>query len=66
MAPDGQNFRGLNAERLLGKATNLTIDKMISDVGYSHYLAAFDRLIPALLKDYNALSPNKTLKKDLT
>jgi acyl-homoserine lactone acylase PvdQ len=66
MAPDGQNFRGLNAERLLGKATNLTIDKMISDVGYSHYLAAFDRLIPALLKDYNALSPNNTLKKDLS
>jgi acyl-homoserine-lactone acylase len=65
MAPDGQNFRGINAERLLSKATNLTIDKMISDIGYSHYLSFFDDLIPALIKDYNILSPRHTLRDQL-
>jgi acyl-homoserine lactone acylase PvdQ len=66
MAPDGQNFRGLNAERLLTKAQNLTIDKMIREVGYSHYLTAFDYLIPALLKDYDALSSTDPLKQNLS
>lgn len=66
MAPDGQNFRALNAEKLLSAANNLSIDKMIREVGYSHYLAAFDYLIPALLKDYNALPPNESLKQNLT
>jgi acyl-homoserine lactone acylase PvdQ len=66
MAPDGQNFRGINAERLLSKAGNLTIDKMISDIGYSHYLSAFDDLIPALIKDYNALSSTNPLKIQLS
>jgi acyl-homoserine lactone acylase PvdQ len=66
MAPDGQNFRGINAERLLSKAGNLTIDKMISDIGYSHYLSAFDDLIPALVKDYNTLSSSNSLKNHLS
>jgi acyl-homoserine-lactone acylase len=66
MAPDGQNFRGINAERLLSKATNLTIDTMISDIGYSHYLSFFDILIPALIKDYNILSSGYTLRSQLS
>jgi acyl-homoserine-lactone acylase len=66
MAPDGQNFRGLNAERLLSHATDLTIDKMIHDIGYSHYLAAFEYIIPALVIDYNTLSSSETLRKDLS
>jgi acyl-homoserine lactone acylase PvdQ len=66
MAPDGQNFRALNAARLLSEAKNLTIDKMIHDIGYSHYLAAFDYLIPALLKDYDALSASDPLRKNLS
>ena len=65
MAPDGQNFRGINAERLLNKANQLTIEKMIKEIGYSHYLSAFDILIPALQKDYAGLLSSDTLKKDL-
>lgn len=66
MAPDGQNFRAINAERLLNKASNLTIDKMIHDVGYSHYLTAFDYLIPALLKDFEALPANDPIRQNLS
>jgi acyl-homoserine-lactone acylase len=65
MAPDGQNFRGLNAERLLSASSNLTIDKMIRDVGYSHYLTAFDYLIPAVVKDYDELGTDNPLRKNL-
>lgn len=66
MAPDGQNFRALNAERLLSVANNLTIDKMIHTVGYSHYLTAFDYLIPALVKDFDALSSSDPLRENLS
>lgn len=66
MAPDGQNFRAVNAEKLLSAENNLTIEKMISDVGYSHYLSAFDYLIPALIKDYDALPANDSLKQNLS
>lgn len=52
MAPDGENARGINAVRLLSTANNLTLDKVI-ELGYNRYLAAFDFLIPALLKDYD-------------
>ena len=53
MAPDGENFRGINAVRLLSKYNNLTIDKMIDSVGYNRYLAAFDYLMQAFLDAYN-------------
>ncbi len=66
MAPDGQNFRALNAAKLLSAANHLTVDKMIHDIGYSHYLTAFDYLLPALIKDYDALSSNDPLKKNLS
>ena len=51
MAPDGQNFRGVNAVRLLGNEKAYTIDKVIA-AGYDTYLAAFEVLIPALVKAY--------------
>jgi acyl-homoserine-lactone acylase len=50
MAPDGQNFRSINAIRLLAGARNLTLDSLISK-GYDHYLAAFEVLLPPLLND---------------
>jgi acyl-homoserine-lactone acylase len=62
MAPDGQNFRALNAERLLSSNNGFTIDRMIHDVGYSHYLTAFDYLIPAVLKDFDALPSTDPLR----
>jgi acyl-homoserine-lactone acylase len=65
MAPDGENFRGVNAAHLLSNAKALTIDKMIHDIGYSHYLAYFDVLIPVLLKDYQDLSSGDPLKSQL-
>jgi len=51
MAPDGENFRGVNAVRVLGKEKKYTIDKVIA-AGYDTYLAAFEILIPALIKAY--------------
>ena len=49
MAPDGENFRGINAVRVLGKEKMFTIDKVIA-AGYDTYLAAFEILVPALVK----------------
>lgn len=52
MAPDGQNFRALNAIRLLSGANDFTLDSLISK-GYDHYLTAFDVLLPALFDAYD-------------
>jgi acyl-homoserine-lactone acylase len=48
MAPDGENFRGINAVRVLSKEKSYTIDKVIA-AGYDTYLAAFEVLVPALV-----------------
>ncbi len=51
MAPDGENFRGLNAVRVLSKENMFTIDKVIA-AGYDTYLAAFEKLVPALVNSF--------------
>lgn len=51
MAPDGENFRGINAVKVLSSGSNYTLDKVIA-AGYNTHLAAFDILIPALLNAY--------------
>lgn len=51
MAPDGQNFRGINAIRILGQEKSYTIDKVIAK-GYDTYLAAFEVLIPSLINAF--------------
>ena len=48
MAPDAENFRGINAVRVLAKGKTYTIDKVIA-AGYDTYLSAFEKLIPALV-----------------
>jgi acyl-homoserine lactone acylase PvdQ len=48
MAPDGENFRGINAVRVLSSQQNYTLDYVIK-AGYDNYLAAFEVLIPALI-----------------
>jgi acyl-homoserine-lactone acylase len=48
MAPDGENFRGINAVRVLSENNNYTIDKVIQ-AGYDTRLSAFEVLIPALI-----------------
>ena len=53
MAPDGQNYRAVNAIRLFSDAKDVTIDKLIN-LGYDHYLTAFDVLFPPLFKAYDA------------
>ncbi|GAC1594019.1 MAG: hypothetical protein NVS3B19_16350 [Ginsengibacter sp.] len=55
MAPDGENFRGINASRILSGHTGYTIDKIIND-GWNSHLTAFDVLIPALQKAALSLS----------
>jgi acyl-homoserine-lactone acylase len=59
MAPDGENFRGINASRLLSTQNNFTIDKTI-EAGYNKNLAAFEVLIPALLNAYEKVKQDST------
>lgn len=51
MAPDGENFRGINAVRMLSQGNKFTIDKVIA-AGYDTYLAAFENLVPALVNAF--------------
>ncbi len=51
MAPDGENFRGVNAVRILGNEKKYTLEKVIA-TGYDSYLAAFEILVPALIKSF--------------
>ena len=51
MAPDGENFRGINAVRVLDEQKSYTIDKVIK-AGYDTRLSAFEILIPALVKSF--------------
>ena len=51
MAPDGENFRGINAVRVLGSQKGYTIDKVIA-AGYDTYLSGFEQLVPALVEAF--------------
>ncbi len=51
MAPDGENFRGVNAVRILSQGDKYTLDKVIAS-GYDTYLPAFQILIPALIQSF--------------
>ena len=55
MAPDGENFRGINAVNVLEKQSNYTLDKVIA-AGYNTYMATFGVLIPALINTYKESS----------
>ncbi len=48
MAPDGENFRGINAVEVLSNNKDYTLDKVIA-AGYDLKLAAFEMLIPTLI-----------------
>jgi len=58
MAPDGENYRGINAAKLFNNANNITIEQLITK-GYDHYLTAFDDLLPSLFKAYDS-APDST------
>jgi len=61
MSKNIENFRGVHAIRLLEKASELTLDKLI-DLAYDPYLPAFEIVIPGLVAAYDAL-PNPQLKE---
>lgn len=63
MAPDAENFRAVNAARLLASGSNFTLEKTIA-TGYDHYLAAFDVLLPPLFQAYRQHG-NDSLKQTL-
>jgi acyl-homoserine lactone acylase PvdQ len=64
MAPEGENFRSLQAVNHLSSRSNFTLDSLIS-LGTSRYLGAFDSLLPPLLEDHLALSPGDPLASSL-
>lgn len=55
MAPDGENFRGINAVRVLSSHKAYTIDSVIA-AGYDRYLTAFEVLVPALCHAFDKSS----------
>ena len=61
MAPDGENFRGINAVNVLAKENKFTLDKLIA-AGYDTYLTAFEKMIPALVQAFEKnILPTDTL-----
>ncbi len=56
LAPDDENFRGINAVRVLDKEKAYTLDKVIA-AGYNTYLSAFEILLPSLIHAFE-----KTIK----
>jgi acyl-homoserine lactone acylase PvdQ len=53
MAPDPENFRGLNAVRVLARGERYTLSSLI-EAAYDPHLAAFEPLIPSLLAAHEA------------
>ncbi len=58
MATDVENFRGVQAARLLKNKKNFTLDGLIK-LAYDPYLTGFEKLIPGLIEAYD-----KTVVKD--
>jgi acyl-homoserine-lactone acylase len=66
MAPDGENFRGINAARVLSAENKFTIDKTIA-AGYDRKLSAFEILVPALVSSFEKnISATDSLYSQLT
>jgi acyl-homoserine lactone acylase PvdQ len=65
MAPDDENFRAVHAVRVLSKAGDLTLDKLI-ELAHDPYLPAFETLIPALLDAWRqAKDPDPALAEPI-
>ncbi|HEX8507521.1 MAG TPA: penicillin acylase family protein, partial [Hymenobacter sp.] len=58
MAPDAENYRGLNAVRVLSRKTSYTLDTLIAAANDPH-LTAFDDMLPPLLAAYQPTSVEK-------
>lgn len=59
-----ENARGIHAVRVLQDAKDLTLDGLIAKA-YDSYLPAFEPLVPAVLKDYQALPTSDPRKAKL-
>ena len=59
MAPDAENYRGLNAVRVLSRKPSFTLDTLIAAANDPH-LTAFDEMLPPLLTAYQPTSAEKT------
>ncbi|WP_375445152.1 penicillin acylase family protein [uncultured Fibrella sp.] len=55
MAPDAENYRGINAVQVLSRKSIFTLDTLIAAANDPH-LAAFDDLLPPLLSAYQTVS----------
>jgi acyl-homoserine lactone acylase PvdQ len=65
MAPDGENFRGLNAIRVLAGKDKFTLDDLIT-AGYDPHLTAFDTSVPLLIQAHERIKvSNKVLYDQL-
>ena len=64
MAPDGENFRGINAVRVLSRKNSFSMNDLIT-AGYDTYLSAFESLIPALIKAYDSYPEQDSIKIQL-
>jgi acyl-homoserine lactone acylase PvdQ len=63
MSQSPENFRGIHAIRLLEKANDLTLDKLIA-LAYDPYLPGFELLIPGLVKAYDTQNPKDPKLKE--
>ncbi len=63
MAPDGENYRGVLAVRILPEEKNYTLDKVIAK-GYNPKILFFENLIPALIRHYDKLIATDEGKAD--
>ena len=52
MAPDGENYRAINAVRLLSENKKLNLQSLIT-IGYDSKLSIFEVLVPALTKSFD-------------
>lgn len=65
MAPDGENFRGVNAVRIFSKGEKYTLNKVIAD-GYDTKLSIFELLIPSLINVFEKdIKPEAAEYKEL-
>jgi acyl-homoserine-lactone acylase len=62
MAPDAQNARGINAERVLERESAFTLYKLI-EAANDPYLSGFEELIPSLIKAYEASTDRQLVTK---
>lgn len=51
MAPDPENFRGVNAVRVLGELQDVTLESLL-DAAYDPYLPGFEKLLTGLVSAY--------------